>query len=201
MSNASDFVIENGVLTKYVGPGGDVVIPEGVTEIGACAFEKCTKLTGVTIPEGVIGVGFKAFAGCTKLAEVHLSDSVNAISLWAFKNCSKLKFIRIPNSFAKIDNAFDSCRSLEYVQSSGEATKMLLRNASAKLQVRLCYGFLSSNDTDSVYEDACKRRKDSLIEFIVTDDNAQAMARLVSLLKKKFSATELDGFIALAQDK
>ena len=29
MSNASDFIIENGVLKKYVGPGGDVVIPEG----------------------------------------------------------------------------------------------------------------------------------------------------------------------------
>ena len=29
MSSASDFVIENGVLKKYVGPGGDVVIPEG----------------------------------------------------------------------------------------------------------------------------------------------------------------------------
>ena len=29
MSSASDFVIENGVLTEYKGPGGDVVIPEG----------------------------------------------------------------------------------------------------------------------------------------------------------------------------
>ena len=38
MSNASDFIIENGVLRKYVGPGGDVVIPEGVTEIGIKAF-------------------------------------------------------------------------------------------------------------------------------------------------------------------
>lgn len=33
MSNANDFVIEQGVLTKYTGPGGDVVIPEGVTVI------------------------------------------------------------------------------------------------------------------------------------------------------------------------
>ena len=29
MSNASDFVIENGILKRYVGPGGDVIIPEG----------------------------------------------------------------------------------------------------------------------------------------------------------------------------
>ena len=38
MSNANDFVIENGVLKKYVGPGGDVVVPKGVTVIGEEAF-------------------------------------------------------------------------------------------------------------------------------------------------------------------
>ena len=38
MSNASDFIIENGVLKKYVGPGGDVVIPEGVSSVGKKAF-------------------------------------------------------------------------------------------------------------------------------------------------------------------
>lgn len=38
MSNASDFIIKNGVLIKYVGPGGDVVVPEGVEEIGEEAF-------------------------------------------------------------------------------------------------------------------------------------------------------------------
>ena len=35
----SDFVIENGVLKKYTGKGGDVVIPEDVKEIGENAFE------------------------------------------------------------------------------------------------------------------------------------------------------------------
>lgn len=34
MENMQDFVIENGVLEKYKGPGGDVTIPEGVKEIG-----------------------------------------------------------------------------------------------------------------------------------------------------------------------
>lgn len=35
MGNANDFVIENGVLKKYNGVGGNVVIPEEVKEIGA----------------------------------------------------------------------------------------------------------------------------------------------------------------------
>lgn len=38
MSSTNDFVIEHGVLTKYTGSEGDVVIPEGVTTIGDGAF-------------------------------------------------------------------------------------------------------------------------------------------------------------------
>ena len=37
----SDFVIENGVLKEYTGKGGNVVIPEDVTSIGAWAFYGC----------------------------------------------------------------------------------------------------------------------------------------------------------------
>ena len=38
MSNAKEFFIENGVLKKYKGSGGDVTIPDGVTSIGENAF-------------------------------------------------------------------------------------------------------------------------------------------------------------------
>ena len=56
-----DFRIENGVLEKYMGNGGDVVIPEGVKSIGSWAFYGCSSLTGVTIPEGVKSIGERAF--------------------------------------------------------------------------------------------------------------------------------------------
>ena len=38
MTSASDFVIENGVLKKYTGPGGNVIIPENVMSIDGMAF-------------------------------------------------------------------------------------------------------------------------------------------------------------------
>ena len=64
-SNASDpedFEIdEDGVLVKYVGAGGDVVIPDGVTSIGEGAFYKCSSLTSVMIPRSVTRIGEYAF--------------------------------------------------------------------------------------------------------------------------------------------
>ena len=39
-----DFIIEDGVLKEYVGEESDVVIPEGVTAIGDCAFDGCERL-------------------------------------------------------------------------------------------------------------------------------------------------------------
>lgn len=38
MENKQDFVIKNGVLINYTGPGGDVTIPTGVIEIRGHAF-------------------------------------------------------------------------------------------------------------------------------------------------------------------
>ena len=53
MSNASDFVIENGVLKRYAGKGGDVVVPDGVVEIGNSVFEGWGAITTLTIPDSV----------------------------------------------------------------------------------------------------------------------------------------------------
>ena len=44
MSNPNDFVIKNGVLTKYKGEGGDVVIPDGATSIGNASAEGAAAL-------------------------------------------------------------------------------------------------------------------------------------------------------------
>ena len=73
MSGNSDFVIEGGVLKQYAGPGGDVVIPEDVTEIGYGAFRGCTGLTSVTIPERVKNIGDFAFSGCKRLTSIEIA--------------------------------------------------------------------------------------------------------------------------------
>lgn len=115
MSSMSDFIIEYGTLIQYVGPGGDVVIPEGVTEIGPEAFHNSMKtLTTISFPEGVIVIGDKAFKNCYNLISAVLPDSLRKIGKEAFDWCSSLKNISIPDNVSEIgDRAFNACSSLE----------------------------------------------------------------------------------------
>ena len=57
-----DFEIENEILKKYHGHNNNVIIPDGVTEIGYGAFHAC-RIESVFIPEGVVSIGNLAFAG------------------------------------------------------------------------------------------------------------------------------------------
>ena len=109
----NDFIIENGILTKYQGPGGDVVIPDGVTRIDSFAFSDCTCLTSITIPDGVASIGDSAFSGCSGLKNVTIPNSVTSIGNYAFFWCSSLLCVTLPNNMTKINsNTFCGCGSL-----------------------------------------------------------------------------------------
>ncbi len=116
------FTIEDGVLVKYGGPGGNVAVPEGVRAIGQGAFLNCTALRSVTIPQGVEeirGDFFSeqpsgAFSGCTGLSSVQLPDSLREIGCWAFSGCTGLKNVEIPRKVERIGNrAFQDCTGLK----------------------------------------------------------------------------------------
>lgn len=114
MIKTSDFRIENGVLTKYTGPGGDVVIPDGVTEISHWAFMDCQNLYTVIIPESVTSIGLSAFNSCINLNGVKLPEYVKEIGSWAFCGCSALTNVEIPDSVSNIGKrAFMNCPKLE----------------------------------------------------------------------------------------
>ena len=98
MSNISDFIIEDGVLTSYNGPGGNVVIPDSVMSIDEEAFMWCSSLTSVTIPDSVTSIGNGAFSGCSSLKNVVIPDGVTEIGYYAFSDCSSLTSVTIPDS-------------------------------------------------------------------------------------------------------
>ena len=112
----NDFVIENGVLKKYKGPGGDVVIPDSVTSIGDLAFCGCSSLASIVIPKGVKSIGAEAFEYCKSLTSIVIPESVTSIGDWAFNCCSSLTSVVIPEGVTSIGvRAFSNCSSLASV--------------------------------------------------------------------------------------
>ena len=111
--NQHEFLISNGVLVKYYGYGGNVVIPNGVTRIGDYAFFECGNLTSIVIPDGVISIGDSAFWNCKSLTSIVLPDSVTCIEDHAFEYCKRLTSIVIPDSVTSIGTgAFYECPNL-----------------------------------------------------------------------------------------
>ena len=90
-SNSKDnpFVInDNGVLTKYTGEGGNVIVPDGVVAIGKKVFANNADIKAVTIPESVTQVRASAFYGCDALAYVTILAKDITIADNAFKKTS-----------------------------------------------------------------------------------------------------------------
>lgn len=105
-ASTDEFVIENGVLIKYNGPGGNIVIPDGVRQIGSAGggtgvsltiFTDRESITGLTFPDSleVIGEPF-IFSGAVNLKSVTFPEKLTSIGWGAFANCTGLESIVIP---------------------------------------------------------------------------------------------------------
>lgn len=103
----------------------NVVIEDGVTTIGVCAFRDCTSLTSVSIPDGVTSIGSWAFLGCNNVTDINIPDSVTTIDPGAFSGCWGLASISIPKGVTSIGNmAFYCCLNLTSVSILDSVTSI-----------------------------------------------------------------------------
>ena len=128
--------IDQGENTQYANPlyyagnlylnntlVDDLVIPNGVTEIGFQAFAYCTSITSVTIPEGVTSLGKGAFLGCSNLSSIKLPTSLTNLGTYTFFGCSNLTSIKIPNNVTIIgEYTFENCTNLTSVEIPSSVT-------------------------------------------------------------------------------
>lgn len=127
--------LQNGVLTiSGTGPMDDwsvfpfvpwndvrysitqVVIKNGVTNIGNYAFWSDSNLQSITIPGSVTRIGEFSLMDCEKLTSVSIPNNVIRIERAAFAQCGGLTTVTIPNSVTYIGvNAFTDCSGLTSV--------------------------------------------------------------------------------------
>ncbi len=115
-----------------------VIIGDGVTNIGSCAFWDCgvlsaeisssvtsignsafrgSQILSVTIPSNVKTIGDNAFQACMNLGSVTIQEGVETISQSAFQSCGKLSSIVLPASIGEVGSAaFFQCQELKSVK-------------------------------------------------------------------------------------
>ncbi len=119
------FNIIDNKLINYTPEEGekDVVIPEGVTEIGPECFMMCSQVESVYIPTTVRVIGNNAFYYCSRLKRVEFAEGITEIlyggnftdskvkkpktviiEMDVFMGCIRLKNIILPESLVRIQS-------------------------------------------------------------------------------------------------
>ncbi|MDE7298123.1 MAG: leucine-rich repeat protein [Lachnospiraceae bacterium] len=110
----SNFIInKDGILIKYKGKDKIVTVPDGVTRIGAWAFDQNRRIEKVVLPDTVTSIGKSAFRACSRLKTVE-ANCLELINAGAFK-LSGIEEIDLSHVKRIEENAFAHCRALTEV--------------------------------------------------------------------------------------
>ena len=132
--SVSGLLLTKDGRTLVAGANGDVVIPDGVVEIGDYAFYFFRGLESVAIPGSVSSIGAFAFRGCSEVGSLTIPECVSRIAFDAFDGCSGIKRLNIGQAVLDmgVTNAFPSAyASIEDVTII-DGSKRIPANAFAR---------------------------------------------------------------------
>lgn len=174
-----DYLIENGVLSTYMGNREKAAIPQGVKvirefaflcnehmthvrypsslwEIGKGAFEGCTRLKKISIPDNVFNIRQGAFRNCTALVRAELGSGVTALRRETFAGCTSLISVCLPESLRSIERgAFQGCSSLSGI-TIPSGVRFIEEGAFRDCPLRVV-AFPGRKDFDGIQEKALLR--------------------------------------------
>ena len=108
----------NGVHLQASGNAAllELIVPEGVTQIGRTAFYHCEALTSLVLPGGVTTIGPCAFEGCKSLKTLDMPEKLTVIENNTFSQCKSLVYLALPDGITEIGNtAFFGCDHVSYI--------------------------------------------------------------------------------------
>ena len=107
-----EYEIENNVLIKGHTKNYKITIPEGIIEIGYCAFND-SYISEVKFPSTLKKIGMCAFHNCKNIKEIDIPEGVESIDSFAFSYTS-LENAKLPSTLKRINTyAFSGTKFLE----------------------------------------------------------------------------------------
>lgn len=97
----------------------DLVVSEGITELGDGVFGNCAALERVQLPQGLKKIGDNAFKGCSSLSSINFPTTLTSVGKMCFANCSTLTDAIFTAPLQRLgDCAFLGCTSLANISLS-----------------------------------------------------------------------------------
>lgn len=122
------FEVENDMIVKYYGNGGDIVLPSGVKDIFFEVFSMRKDITSVVIPGSIEEITPFVFERCS-LKKLVINEGVKSISLGSFLDCISLETVYLPKTIKEISRrAFEGCTSLKIIYYAGSKEEWDLVN-------------------------------------------------------------------------
>lgn len=135
----SDYIVKDNKIVAYTGNGGEIIIPDGVTQLDELCFTKLVhrkeydndgnikdykaynfdiknNIKSIYIPNSVKSIDEETFSDLVNLEKVTFQSGsqIKEIPRFAFSGCKSLKQIDLPESVEYIDSfAFANCDGIQ----------------------------------------------------------------------------------------
>lgn len=94
----------------------NVILEEGVLNVGNDSFSECSNLKNVTLPSTIKVIGSNAFDQCINLEKIELPKGLLKIKEGAFGNCNKMQDIKLPDGLQELEEStFIRCEGIKKI--------------------------------------------------------------------------------------
>ncbi len=154
MSDFTDY--ESTPFSAFRAEVREVVIADGVENIGNYAFSHFPEIEEVTVPGSARYIGCGAFGSCAKLARVTLGEGVEVISPKAFEKNPALTEMELPSTLRAVDfkalKASDNLCEVKYGGTKTQWQRGVRIGRSSHGNAALSTAHFSYRDTTRKYD-------------------------------------------------
>ncbi len=159
----------------------ELIVPEGVSDIGEVAFYGCTNLRKVTLPQSLRYIREEAF-GETALEELTVPGGTELIAEKAFYSCDRLRKIEVPGRDTVVEtDAFGCCDNIKNAYVAAGYPEGI--RPHEELQYTLFWCSCPERHSAVTAERARRYIHDNeelVMEWIIKTDNVPAMSGIAS---------------------